>query len=313
MGDFAELTDEDRLENAGTEPVESEEETVEEETPAGQEEETVEGEEATGEELKEELKEEPEEDDGPGAIPISYEVGGEVYEEDMTYDDIADAVAQARQLPQYQNYLVWTRPLVEHLEKSELLRTVHGWKDKGFSDEQIMKGLFNLQQSKEGGATEEPEAEDLQKLIDSKVNEKLTPLQQSFEQQQADVRRQQVINHNEKVFNEALFKITKKTYGELEEDEIGAIQRGYRTMFGNNANIEKIPVESAQAMMIIRDALVKGGQAVVPKAAGMKVPPKIQGGSQSLKTDRPGGEVKPWKEGKITDKEVKRRLDGLFI
>ena len=154
------------------------------------------------------------------------------------------------------------KPLVERFTSSPLLQQVVQWQDQGFSDTQIMKGLYDYvgQQNNAKPANEKknPEQDEYQKnMIEwmrSVVKQEITPIKQKLTEKEAVEQTGQTIAHNTKVFEEALNKYYYKPEL-LSKGQRDKLEKTLKSALGDNVDLKRYKISKDQADMIVNYAL----------------------------------------------------------
>ena len=214
-------------------------------------------------------------------IPITYmsENGVEVTE-NIPYDKLVEIVANSKKPSKDAEYMKAVQPLVKAVNESQVLQDYFRYKQQGYSDEQIIKGLYiNATKGREDEEVDDDtkktqkEIEVLNKKVDSFITKEES---------------EKYKNHNAALLETAAAKYGKDIPDDVVMEKVTAT---FRIIYPN-LDLTKYPLTQEQVSIIMKEAL--SGVKVQKIASNMSKQasiPKVLGGRSITKTEKPKSNV----------------------
>lgn len=268
---------------------EDQEEVLEEESSEYDQEEydeESESENAEEEQEEEDLSDESQEEEGDEEIdqllekmkgkkiPVKYldPSGREVEDAVDLSEDLPKIMSIARQGVDALNYAQNIDPVVQKFKNSRILQDVYYYLEKGYSEDDIKRGLPKIWQGSEGEAPEEEEIEfdniedKIEYLVQKRIEQMVDPIKQEMNSAKAKTESAAVERNNVEVLQGALENIGVDA-SELTEAERIAIDNSFSMMYPG-ISPSKYKLSPAQANIIVKDALTRGGIEKAKKTLG---------------------------------------------
>jgi len=228
------------------------------ETEAAEEEEVVEEEvaeeEATEEEATEEITEEGEESteeieaEAGDKIPVPLiDENGKEYIEEIDYEDLVKIIQDAKRgaakgdkpdagakSPQGDSKELAN--LLTEIEKNQMIQNIIGWQSQGFSDEQIIEGMFKLHSEAKAKAAEEPPefdtiSDEVNYYIEKRYGEEIKSLNNQINQLKSKETGAMVEQNNDSVIAQSLQRFGHSTH--LEREGLVSLRGAYDKLYPN--------------------------------------------------------------------------------
>jgi len=331
-GNPVEESTEEAVEGATEEPVE--EEIVEEELSEEQEE--------TEEEVGEEEEEESAEEEVPESQKLFQELSEEgkkilvEYEDpsgvkaadEVPVSDLPKIMSLARKGVDAITYLQNAQPIINEFKGSKILQDIYYYRQQGYSDDDIKKGLVQMW-SGDGNTIEEEEPEfdtieeKVEYLVQKRLEERLQPLQKQFQAVEGQRTAETIMKHNGSVLEKALSNVGYSP-DQLTLAERTAIDNSFATLYPG-VDPTRYKLTPAQANVIVKDALSRGGvekaQKTLAKTKPSNKKKNVNSAAKNAKATRtiPGRSVRSGSEPQnvfqpkiVSEAERRKIVNDLF-
>lgn len=202
-----------------------------------------------------------------------------------------------------------TLNVMRNVTESQLMRDILAYRQRGFTDAQIMAGISKLylantqqqqapQQTDEEEQTQAPQLPDIQALIQAEIDRRLNPIVNKVQQNEQLTQMKDIRSHNDTLFDNAIGN------RQLTAQEEGRIIATFKTLYpGVDINRVKLYPEQVQAVVTLGLQGMKT-QKTTTRQMPQQPPPVIARGTAT--TQNSNGQAAPPKKVDGVSREERR-------
>jgi hypothetical protein len=210
------------------------------------------------------LEDEPSDGQEEDIFIVSYETDkGQRVEENYTAKELSDLIYTAKRgNPEIDDFVKEVGPILNAFQGSKLVQDVAGYRAAGYSDEQIMRHMYQIVQQaiksdtpppQEGAPQYDNLEQEIDARLEGKIAEKLTPLIEKMQMKEMEMLKEKVDKRNSSLVNKALEKRGLSMDDLTEQDKANLVDTFYALW--PQANWYFTELTAKQANVLINDAL----------------------------------------------------------